>query len=52
MTWLWSEVVQQVLRLQIMRSLGGELSYEPRSEGCCFAVVLPLDVAKKEVVNA
>ena len=25
----------------IMRSFGGELSYEPRSAGCCFAVVLP-----------
>jgi two-component system sensor kinase FixL len=36
----------------IMRSFGGELSYEPRSEGCCFAVVLPLGVVQKEVANA
>jgi two-component system sensor kinase FixL len=36
----------------IMRSFGGELSYEPRSEGCCFAVVLPLGVVRKEVANA
>ena len=25
----------------IMRSFGGELIYEPRAHGCCFAVVLP-----------
>jgi len=36
----------------IMRSFGGELSYEPRSEGCCFAVILPLGVAQEEVANA
>jgi two-component system, LuxR family, sensor kinase FixL len=36
----------------IMRSFGGELSYEPRSEGSCFAVVLPLHVAAEEAVNA
>jgi PAS domain S-box-containing protein len=36
----------------IMRSFGGELSYEPRSEGCCFVVVLPLHAAGQEVVNA
>ena len=36
----------------IMRSFGGELSHEPRSEGCCFAVVLPLGVTQEEVVNA
>ena len=37
----------------IMRSFGGELSYEPRSEGCCFAVILPLRTAgEEEVVNA
>ncbi len=36
----------------IMRSFGGELSYEPRSEGCCFVVVLPLHAAGEEVVNA
>jgi two-component system sensor kinase FixL len=35
----------------IMRSFGGELSYEPRTEGCCFAVVLPLGVAQDEVAN-
>jgi two-component system sensor kinase FixL len=36
----------------IMRSFGGELGYEPRSEGCCFAVVLPLRGAGEEVVSA
>jgi PAS domain S-box-containing protein len=36
----------------IMRSFGGELSYEPRLVGCCFAVVLPLGVAQAEVTNA
>jgi two-component system sensor kinase FixL len=36
----------------IMRSFGGELAYEPRSEGCCFAVVLPLHVAAEDAVNA
>jgi len=36
----------------IMRSFGGELAYEPTSEGCCFAVVLPLHVAAEEAVNA
>src|ERR1700737_2349917 len=36
----------------IMRSFGGELRYEPRSEGCCFAVVLPLRSAAEEVTNA
>ncbi len=36
----------------IMRSFGGELSYEPRSEGSCFAVALPLHVATEETVNA
>jgi PAS domain S-box-containing protein len=35
----------------IMRSFGGELSYEPKTEGCCFAVVLPLGVAQDEVAN-
>jgi PAS domain S-box-containing protein len=35
----------------IMRSFGGELSFEPRSEGCCFAVVLPLGVAPAEIAN-
>jgi signal transduction histidine kinase len=36
----------------IMRSFGGDLSYEPRSEGCCFAVILPLRTTAEEVVNA
>ena len=36
----------------IMRSFGGELTYEPRSEGSCFAVVLPLHIAAEEAVNA
>jgi PAS domain S-box-containing protein len=36
----------------IMRSFGGELRYQPRSEGCCFAVVLPLRAAPEEAVNA
>lgn len=33
----------------ILRSFGGELSYEPRPEGCCFAAILPLSVAPGEV---
>jgi len=36
----------------IMRSFGGDLSYEPSSEGCCFTVILPLRTAAEEVVNA
>ena len=36
----------------IMRSFGGELSYEPRPEGCCFAVALPLGVIPEEEANA
>ncbi len=36
----------------IMRSFGGDLTFEPRSEGSCFAVVLPLYVAAEEAVNA
>jgi PAS domain S-box-containing protein len=36
----------------IMRSFGGELAYEPRSKGSCFAVILPLHVAAEEAVNA
>jgi two-component system sensor kinase FixL len=36
----------------IMRSFGGELAHEPRSEGCCFTVVLPLHVAAEEALNA
>jgi len=36
----------------IMRSFGGDLSFEPRSQGSCFAVALPLYVAAEEAVNA
>jgi len=36
----------------IMRSFGGDLTFEPRSHGACFAVVLPLYVAAEEAVNA
>ena len=36
----------------IMRSFAGDISFEPRSEGSCFAVFLPLHVATKEAVNA
>ncbi len=36
----------------IMRSFGGDLIYEPRLEGSCFAVVLPMHVAAEEAVNA
>jgi two-component system, LuxR family, sensor kinase FixL len=35
----------------IMRSFGGELVYEPRREGSCFTVILPLHVAAEEAVN-
>jgi len=35
----------------IMRSFGGELSYEPRAEGACYAVILPFHVAAEEAVN-
>lgn len=36
----------------IMRSFGGDLKYEPSSEGCCFAVVVPLHAVPEEAVNA
>jgi two-component system, LuxR family, sensor kinase FixL len=36
----------------MIRSFGGELLHEPRTEGSCFAVVLPLHVAAEEEVNA
>jgi two-component system sensor kinase FixL len=36
----------------LMRSFGGELVYEPRSQGCCFAVVLPSLSIGEEMVNA
>jgi two-component system, LuxR family, sensor kinase FixL len=35
----------------IMRSFAGDLRYEARSEGCCFAVVLPV-AAVEATVNA
>jgi two-component system, LuxR family, sensor kinase FixL len=36
----------------IMRSFGGDLAYEPRIQGSCFAVGLPLPVAAEEPVHA
>ena len=36
----------------IMRSFGGDLVYEPRSAGCCFAIVLPALAAVEEPANA
>jgi len=36
----------------IMRSFGGELLYEPRAQGCCFAVVVPAMARAEETVNA
>lgn len=36
----------------IMRSFGGELLYEPRPQGCCFAVVVPATARVEEVVSA
>jgi signal transduction histidine kinase len=36
----------------IMRSFGGDLIFEPRSAGCCFAVVLPVLTAVEEAVHA
>ena len=36
----------------IMRSVGGDLTYEPRSQGSCFAVSLPLRAAVEEAVSA
>ena len=36
----------------IMRSFGGELLYEPRAEGCCFAVVVPAIAVVEEAMNA
>lgn len=32
----------------IMRSFGGDLAFEPQSEGTCFAVVLPMTVAEEK----
>ncbi|HXW91194.1 MAG TPA: ATP-binding protein [Terriglobales bacterium] len=36
----------------IMRSFGGDLVHEPRSEGSCFVVVLPIHIAREKAVNA
>jgi signal transduction histidine kinase len=36
----------------IMRSFGGELLYEPRTQGCCFAVLVPSVPATNGAVNA
>jgi len=36
----------------IMRSFGGELAHEPRSEGSCFVVILALHVAAEEAAHA
>lgn len=36
----------------IMRSFGGDLKYEQRSEGCSFAVIVPLHTVDREAVNA
>ena len=36
----------------IMRSFGGDLCFEPRREGCCFAVSLPVRAALEEAVSA
>jgi PAS domain S-box-containing protein len=36
----------------IMRSFGGELVYEPREHGCCFAIVLHSYAPVEESVNA
>jgi two-component system sensor kinase FixL len=35
----------------IMRSFGGELLYEPRPQGCCFAVLVPSVLTNDGVVN-
>lgn len=36
----------------IMRSFGGELVYEPRDRGCCFAIVLHAYCPAEEPLNA
>jgi two-component system, LuxR family, sensor kinase FixL len=36
----------------IMRSFGGDLVYEPRPRGCCFAVAVPAVIRVGEIVNA
>ncbi len=36
----------------IMRSFGGELLYEPRIRGCCFAVIVPSATRRDGAANA
>jgi two-component system, LuxR family, sensor kinase FixL len=36
----------------IMRSFGGELTYEPRSRGCCFVILLHSYSPQKEALHA
>lgn len=36
----------------VMRSFGGDLVYEPRPRGCCFAVMLPVFAPVEMTVNA
>jgi two-component system, LuxR family, sensor kinase FixL len=36
----------------ILRSCGGNLTFEPRSEGCCFAVTLARVVERQEAINS
>ena len=36
----------------IMRSFGGELVFEPRAQGCCFAIVLHSHTSVEEPVHA
>jgi two-component system, LuxR family, sensor kinase FixL len=36
----------------ILRSCGGELNFEPRNEGCCFAVSLARVANAMEAVHA
>lgn len=36
----------------IMRSFGGDICYESRTTGCCFAVLVPLVAVAKEAVGA
>ena len=35
----------------IMRGFGGDLLYEPRTHGCCFAVIVPALARVEETVN-
>jgi two-component system, LuxR family, sensor kinase FixL len=36
----------------IMKSFGGDLTYEPRPRGCCFAIVIPLLSTVREAAHA